>query len=131
MATIYRINGGDESYVGSTKNKPKYRFQEHKYDHKRGRHTCSSFILFEKYGDKCTLEILEECNIQDRYLKESQWIKRTANAVNKASPYATHTPEELNAKRLVLHECECGGKYSKAHKARHYKSTFHISHLPA
>lgn len=120
MATIYKIKGGDESYIGSTKRKPIYRFNNHKYDHKKGRNMCTSFSLFEKYGDQCTLEILEECTIGERYLKEREWIERTVNTVNKVIPYAIK--QEVDAKRLMLHECICGKKYSNTHKARHFKT---------
>jgi hypothetical protein len=91
---------------------------------------CSSFSLFEKYGvDQCTLEVLEECKLEERYIKEREWIERTANAVNKIIPHVTK--QEKNTKRLILHECVCGGKYSVAHKARHYASTFHVRHSQA
>lgn len=126
MATIYKIKGGDESYIGSTKRKPIYRFNNHKYDHKKGHKMCTSFTLFEKYGDQCTLEILEECTIEQRYLRERFHIENTVNTVNKHLPVVTK--QEIDAKRLMLHECKCGGTYSTAHKARHFLSKFHVSH---
>ena len=130
MATIYKIIGGDECYIGSTTCTAQSRYISHKYRYTKGYKECSSFLLFERYDT--TLEILEtDVPVEERFKRERYWIDSTIGTVNVTRPFVTQAErkqvlkakyERLKGKYLKLHECECGKSYSLTHKARHLKT---------
>lgn len=92
MALIYKLYVDEEEkdnrcYIGSTITPIKNRLRQH-FHFKN----CTSSILINQYGkDKIKYVILEECNKDDRYVREKYWIQNTENIVNKCLPIATHT----------------------------------------
>lgn len=86
MITIYKITSpSDDCYIGRTKNL-KQRIAVHKSSAIHiTKKTCSSTILFDKYGfDKCSFEVLEECDRSNVKEREQWWIDNTCGVVNVA-----------------------------------------------
>jgi group I intron endonuclease len=86
MITIYKITSpGDDCYIGRTKDLPQ-RIRVHKSSATHiTKKTCSSTILFDKYGfDKCSFEVIEECDESIVKQREQWWIDNTSGVVNVA-----------------------------------------------
>jgi hypothetical protein len=101
---IYKIKADETDlfYIGSTKKKPNIRFNEHKSSYKTNtRFKSSSSLLFEKYPESVSYEILEEVetdDIQILKMKESEHIKNNWNkCLNKRCP--VFDKEFYNARR--------------------------------
>jgi len=72
MFKIYLITDcHNNKYVGQTTQKLKYRLQKHKYSKKYPNRVCSSNRL---NLDDCKIELLEECNKENRFEREKYWI---------------------------------------------------------
>ena len=148
--SIYKITGGDLCYIGSTRESINIRYSKHKDNYrvwkaggKMGK--CSSFELFEAFGvENCKIELLE----QTESLKEKErFYVESMVCVNKNVPNRTHKEymeahkeyfdkynrewREANKEKLnTITICECGGRYTHAHKARHFKSKKHLTLYP-
>ena len=136
MARVYRIIGDNGVYIGST-TKP---LNERMRLHKSHRNHCVSKQLINP-----RIELIEECTIEDRYIREQYYIDKTADCVNHKKAYTgipTGLPtdeynrqyrqqhkEELNAKRTKQYECECGGRYTYSNKRNHLKTKKHQNFL--
>jgi len=86
MIIIYKIKTpGDDCYIGRTKDLRR-RIAVHRSSATHiTTKTCSSTILFDKYGfDNCSFEIIEECDESNVKQREQWWIDNTAGAVNVA-----------------------------------------------
>jgi hypothetical protein len=81
MSLIYIIkNGKMTPYIGSTTQSLKIRLQSHyykkkTYENNKG-NNCASFILLN--GNE-TIELLEECEIADRFVREQHYIDTIPN----------------------------------------------------
>jgi hypothetical protein len=76
---IYCIEDCDGlKYVGSTKQKLKYRLTNHKYDKKNTPYCTSSQLNLED----CSITQLELCNEENRKEREKYWINKL-NCINK------------------------------------------------
>ena len=87
---VYRIWSAltNKCYIGSTTNKhPNHRFNKHKKDHKAGKNSCSSRVLFDEVGpENCAVSVLEtHLNVTEEFLlrREQHMIETHPNAVNK------------------------------------------------
>lgn len=83
-AKIYRVYCGEEQYIGSTIRPLSERMNEHRQDYKR-RKSCSSAVLFDKYGvENCKIELIEDCPCERReiLLKREGEIQRQMGCVN-------------------------------------------------
>jgi len=93
LITYYRIFGGDEEYIGSTKKTLGQRWSEHKSEYRLKTATTTSHILFEKYGvENCRIEEIEtrECATpEERKSREAELILALPNCVNKYIPGRT------------------------------------------
>jgi hypothetical protein len=147
----------DEVYFGSTNIPLKIRWNIHRSQYKRWKNGIpnyyASFILFDKYGvANCEIIILEEVeNLTKLELKsiESKYIT-SQKCVNKNMPnrtykewYIDNREERLeylkeyyidNKEHITIFKkekfiCECGGKYIRANKARHFKLNKHLKYL--
>ena len=155
-ATIYRIIGGEESYIGSTKRSLKSRKSDHLSNFKRGLNLCASYSLLQKHGiENCKFEELEKCPIEQRYLKEKEYIMNGGErVVNRIRPMVTLEEKTEDRKgyfqkfkgsdnykatylrkyttykdKLLAHtECSCGKSYALVHKQRHLRTAFHQRH---
>ncbi len=78
MAYIYKITNilNDKGYVGRTEKDPQKRFKNHIYAaHSGGPMVISRAI--RKYGEEnFKFEVLEECSVEDQYIRESQLIEK-------------------------------------------------------
>ena len=122
-------------YIGSTDQSLYKRFHQHKSNHKQGIQSCSSFHLFEIYGGS-NLEIisLEECDENTRKKRERFYIEhlkcRNKTIVGRTrDEYYKDNRNKINEKKRVKHTCDCGGKYTYVHTARHFKTNKHLKYL--
>ena len=78
MAYIYKITNilNDKGYVGRTEKDPQERFKGHIYAaHSGGPMVISRAI--RKHGEEnFKFEVLEECSVEDQYIRESQLIEK-------------------------------------------------------
>ena len=65
----------------------------------------------------------------DLWINTLQKLKCNSIIRIKANIYPKNNKEEINKKRGVKCECECGGKYTHNHKARHCKSMKHQKYI--
>ena len=140
-AKIYKIvdNTNDNVYIGSTCKTLKYRLSKHECDYKRFLkgifNNVTSFDILK--NDNYKIELLENCNIKTKQelLSRERYFIENNECVNKVIPGRSHkesvkayndtNKDEINEK----FDCECGGKYTHAHKSRHIKSTIHLNYL--
>jgi len=118
LITFYAIVGGDERYIGSTKNTISDRWSHHKAVFRLGLdHHCNSYKLFEKYGvENCHIEEIEtrECATkEERDTREGELIRASPNCVNKDTPGNTY--EEWYAEHLEEHLARCK-EWREAHR---------------
>ena len=141
-------------YIGSTtKQYLSQRMEKHRSYYRlwlKGKvNNVTSFQLFEKYGvENCQIILLESVNVNSKdelHSREAHYIKSVI-CVNKVIPlrskkeyreknkpkvlkdnkiYKDDNKERLNKK----YECECGGKYTYAHKAYHFKTEKHCKFI--
>ena len=149
LINFYKIISANTNmvYVGSTKKTLEERLQKHDRDYKyfqegKQRYITSFEILeFKNYS----IELIETklCETKtDRDTRECWHIINTANTVNKCLPGRTMTQyhqeheEEIHRYQQQYqqvnrehtnqkHNCNCGGKYTTAHKATHEKTKKH------
>ena len=75
MVNIYCITDCNGlKYVGSTRQTVKKRLSNHTYEKKKGKNNCSSHKLDL---DNCEIEVLEECEGNNRTIREQYWIQNT------------------------------------------------------
>jgi len=142
MARIYIIKSdlGDKCYIGSTTSTLNERYIDHLSDYNCERLTCTSQELFNEYGTEyCYYKLLEECSIEDRFIRERYWFENTPNCVNVRIPFRTkeETKEKQKqwwqnntgrynnktlARNITYITCECGMEIQKGNRSRHLKS---------
>jgi hypothetical protein len=130
--SIYKITGANLCYIGSTTQKINKRFSKHKYQYKewkKGNGTyCSSYKIFDAAGiENCMIELVEETKT---LLSRERFYIETMPCVNILIPTRVRKerPEYQNKKIRTV--CECGGSYTRSHKAHHYKSKKHLNLCP-
>jgi len=125
MVLIYRIDGGNLTYVGSTTKKLQCRLSKHKTDYKRWQEGKIRYITsFDVVKHEHKITLIEECTEEARQEREGHWI-RTLTCVNKYVAGRTH--EESNREwRKQPWYCEvCDITITRGHKLRHLKSRRH------
>jgi len=137
--SIYKITGGNLCYIGSTNQKINQRYSNHKSNYKVWKAGgkmghCSSFDIFDAVGiENCKIELLEEAEtLKDRekfYIKTMECVNRNIPNRGKKEYYQDNRDKCRESKKEVI-ECICGGKYTRSHKARHFKSLTHITPYP-
>lgn len=147
-ATIYCLRNSELFYVGSTERDLPTRLIEHKSDAKRNHSSSSKLII--KQGDY-EIYLIEKCHLDDLKKREAYFIRQFKQiygsmCVNEVIPgrgwkqrrldnpklkkiRTRQTAEEIEAKRAVLIECECGIPYQLKHKSRHSKTQRHLNGL--
>jgi len=114
MVSIYCIEDiNNLKYIGSTKQKLKYRLGQHKYN-KKLNHKCSSSKLLDL--DDCKIYQLEECDESNRKEREQYWLDNT-ECVNKRN--TIFDVKESN-KQYYQRNNEYK-KYKKEHMKQHYQ----------
>jgi len=72
---IYRIYNDDKSYIGSTVN-----VKNRMWHHKNNKNRCSAKLIID--SGSYNIEILEECNKDNRLEREQYWMDKYDNLVN-------------------------------------------------
>lgn len=146
---IYKIfsDNGPLIYYGSTSNKLNYRLSQHIYDYEKYKNGIKRKVyssnIFEAYGvDNCKIELVEivhdstKRNERERYyIDNNECVNKSTpgrtqkewynNNIEKKKQYQEANKETIKQYKLEKHQCECGGKYITAGKARHIKSSKH------
>jgi hypothetical protein len=108
MAKIYALKNttSDDVYIGSTVKELKRRLQNHKADYNR--YLKGKFRFVTAFDIlKCEtayIELLEEFDISNRYVRERYWIENTV-CVNKFIP--NRTRKEIEKAHYESHKEEC------------------------
>lgn len=116
MAIIYSITStkGDKVYIGSTV-QPLYK---RKSVHKQML-TCSSKELFDEYGfENCVFTVLEECEVDQKLIREKHYITITPNTVNKVMPHRTPDEKVALRKERYRENWDKCKEYREANKER-------------
>lgn len=102
------------------------RQQEGKWIRKKG--TLNQNIAgrtAKEYNAQYYLDNREKCNQQSR-----QWHANNQEREKERLAQAYENRKvEINAKRSVKHNCECGGRYTTGHKSHHLKSKMHQAYI--
>ena len=132
-------------YYGSTCNTLTKRFSEHK-----SKNDCSSKKLFE-FG-KAQIILVEKfpCNDKTELTKRERFYIENNECLNKQIPNRTKkeyyqdnkehllttskewyeaNKEKINEQKKEAHDCECGGKYTRRHRAVHFKTEKHKNYI--
>jgi len=101
--------------------------------------------------DQFTKEIIHECEVADKTeqrMVEQEWIKNNECELNSYRSYRTvrdlkqdkkiwskkyreANKEKIREKKNQKFTCECGGKYTGDHKARHERTKKHTQFIEA
>ena len=154
MGFIYQLGSAHSQkvYVGKSTTTPTERMRCHHKDYKLWLNGKQSYITsYEllKYTD-CSMVVLEhgvpehllaereaywhsryDCvnkQVPNRSHKESskQWrMNNRDNIIRNNREYYQANKDEINSKQNQKYECQCGGRYTRANKARHHESMMH------
>jgi hypothetical protein len=155
---IYKISGAGLNYVGSTNNKYiRSRLSQHKCSYQKyliGEYSFNSVFNILDKTDDVSIEILEECNDENRYDREQHHISNI-ECVNrcklnhrkdyykskdyyndnkdrikqKSKEYYINNKEKQDAGRKRLVKCECGAEIQHTELPRHRKTKKHINFI--
>jgi len=153
---IYKLESSFEDpgiYVGSTKDM-RTRKNQHKYDCNNpndSKYNLKVYQYIRDYGGwsnwfMLTLEEFEYETKEQLRDREQYWIKELKPNLNGQDAvqdkerlkdyhkkhnkkYKKENREKILKKNNEKFDCECGGKYTHGHKARHLKSPKHQSYL--
>ena len=122
-----------EFYIGSTKDVKK-RMSDHKQHCKEGNSIMKVHTYIRTHGgfDEWKYELLEHIttsiNKYDLRQLERNAIETLKPSLNKNIPNRSKREYERQYCSIKF-QCECGGKYSGDHRARHFKSNKHRNHF--
>lgn len=129
MANIYKLEIGDDFYIGSTCNLTQ-RLINHKsitYNENDRRYEQSFYSKIRDITwDNVKCVILETCDKELRYEREQYFIDKLEPTLNL---FRVIKDNDYYKKWDIKVDCECGSKYSKSHKTRHLKTEKHIKFI--
>ncbi len=144
---IYKIVGNGQTYYGSTCEKTcAMRMTYHRKSYKRYKKGKCRFVTsFPLLDDEsCYILLIElyPCGSKDElHARERSYIENN-ECVNKVIPGRTKKEWRIDNKEKIReyrvnnkdkinqkHDCECGGKFTYAHKAKHFKTKKHQRYL--
>lgn len=133
---ILESKNTDKVYIGSTGLKYlSQRLSGHKQKYKLYLN-CKWFNYYTSFDiikeeDVIIRELEYFVNIKKNELekKESEWIKKTQNCVNKLMNNNTHTYKKKDIKEEEIILCKCGQSIKKLNLLRHEKSQRHIYNI--
>jgi len=142
---VYKLFNPDceDFYIGSTVNM-KARRRRHKdacNNHNNIRHNLRLYQYIRSNGgyqnwQYQTLEYIQNSiNIKELHGVERKYIEELKPSLNCSIPnrtkaeYRIDKKDEIRAQQDKKHQCECGGKYTTAHRARHFKTMKHQNHI--
>ena len=127
VGIIYKIEHKNLpiTYVGSSTNSLRHRFNKHKWEYSQNKSNISIFEYFDVHGlDNFQMKLIKKYDIVDiKHLRayEQLWINKI-DCVNK---HLAFSPFPRSYKIL----CPCGGKSRISDMARHRKSKRHVRYL--
>ena len=152
---IYKISSPqcEKFYIGSTTQKLNIRLSIHKSSYKRyiekGIGSCFTSFEVVKFDD-CIIELVKNVNcnskkelekIEGEFIKEQydrilnkriegrtykEWCEINKDKIKeKDKQYRETHKDKIKDIKKQKFDCECGGKYTFTHKARHKKSQLH------
>lgn len=152
---IYKISikDCDKVYIGSTCRSLPSRFTSHLFAYKYWKEngTGSKFSLFELFDEfgisNAQIDLIEQypCLTKNELvLRESEYIKKCENKINKNIPgrtmiqYYQDNKDKLHEYRIKNEKktreyhntkfiCECGKELTMGNRARHMRSNYHIN----
>jgi len=123
---IYKLYNENDCYIGSTKHSLHKRLSQHKSPHNR---CCSIFII---ESGNYNIEKIDEVDAEERFKREQQFINELST-LNQHTCYSEFR-DDYHRQYFLAHRdkttCECGGRYTYDHKARHFKSQKHRNFIP-
>jgi hypothetical protein len=154
---IYKICCRDPTitdiYVGHTTNKTERKRLHRNKCNNQNFKDCNiyvyQFIRNNGGWDNWDMLVIEEYPCENMYeacLRERHWLETLHATLNTNIPSRTYQQwtddnkehlkdykakwyEDNRKERNEKIECECGGKYTKQHKLRHFKSQKHLKYL--
>ena len=143
-----------EFYIGSTKdmkarkarhksncnseNSPKYNMTLYQYIRSNGGYSSWSYEILEHIRN--SINVYELRNVERKYIeqlkpglncdipnrtKKQYYEDNKENIKQRHKQYRENNRDILNERQRQKFNCECGGKYTRVHKARHEKSKKH------
>ena len=143
------IGSTTKQYLSQRLAKHKMDYKQCEQNKAGSKRVMTSFELFNEYGiDNCIITLIESfpCESKDELRAKEGYYIRTMQCVNKHIPGRTkaqyreehriedrikgleryhNKKEEINEKRKVKYNCECGSVGSLNHKAQHLRSKKH------
>jgi len=137
-AIVCKNENIQDMYVGSTSN-----FEQRKCDHKKDCNNSNrksynlkvyKFIRDNGEFDNFKFEILEEVcceNKQELIKRERFYVESLEPSLNIQVPSRSKKEyrEQHHDKITEKINCECGGRYTRQHKAKHFKSKKHQHYI--
>lgn len=105
---FYRIHTllGCDEYIGCTKKTLDQRWSGHVNSYRVNRSTCSSQILFQRYGiDCCQISLLEErdySTLQEARQRERFWLEQSRFPTNRIKPYTSREERDENLRKRYI-----------------------------
>ena len=137
-------------YIGSCKDmrRRKNEHKSHCYNEncKEYNYKLYQFIRANGGWDNFVMEEIENCNTERLYQVEQEYIDKLNPSLNSQRAYCSKEQrkedmkgykkefrikykDKINKKQKEKITCECGSIYTRTHKARHFKSIKHKSHI--
>jgi len=127
-------------YVGSTtKEYLTQRLSQHKRDYRKylngKRCYMTSYQILENGNYNIVLLESDNYNSKNELHSRERFYIENLDCVNKCIPcqtskeYRIKNREKINIYKNTKFECECGGSYSRKHRAEHFKTKKHSDYL--
>ena len=131
FGVVYRIrcNITGDDYYGSTVD-----FQQRRRRHRSGSTTASETIIQRGNWTMTVVELVEESKMKERenyYITFYPCVNKYRSIGDKdrrnlsQQDYYWRHKEQIDERNSQKFDCECGGKYTRCEKTRHYKSIRH------
>lgn len=128
MANIYKLDIGEDSYIGSTNNLTK-RLTMHKsrsYNERYKGYNNKIYTHIRNIGwENIVCSILETCDKEKKYEREQHFMDELNPTLNRMR--AVGDPVAWHKKWDIKINCECGGHYTRSHKNRHLETKRHLN----
>ena len=147
LGRIYKIidRQSDICYIGSTCSDLKLRWSRHKDGYRRWlegdkKYNVSIYQYLEEYGiDRFKMILIKEYEVEDKThltAYEQLWINKfRKTCINNNNPfrfqrlhkkdYNKKNKEAIDKRKKEKFACECGGKYTRSDRAKHFKTRKH------
>ena len=138
---VYKLFNPDcsEFYIGSTKNvkqrmymhksscnnvnDPKHNYKVYQYIRANGGYDSWQYEILEHIHN--SINIKELHGVERKYIEQLQPLLNIQKPNRTGAEYHHDNKEVIHIRKNEKHRCPCGGKYTTAHKAIHFKSNKH------